>query len=148
MANTSVVITQFCCEVSPPEGGVLLWVRMKFLGLGPDGGPVGVWRLARRRCSCDGVMGRAGGWFHFVRRARRGHSEDWRASGGFMGIEEAVSVGSKVIVGEIEEIGDGSTDRINWTSSRLGLQMDVWRGQTACRLVSLLTVKISIGRRL
>ena len=53
--KTSVVITKFCSEVIPPEGGggrVLLWARARFLGLGPGGGPVGVWRLAQRRCSC------------------------------------------------------------------------------------------------
>ena len=38
--KTSVVITKFCSEVIPPEGGgggVLLWVRARFLGLGLGG---------------------------------------------------------------------------------------------------------------
>ena len=113
----SVVITQFSCKVNPPEGGgVLLWARVRFLGLGPGGGPVGVWRLARQLCSCDDVIGRAGGWFHFVRRARGGCSEDWRAGGSFVGVEKAVSVSSKVIMGEIGEIGDGGTDRTRQAS--------------------------------
>ena len=48
----------------------------------------------------------------YIRRSSGGSDGERRAAGGGVGVEEAVSAGSQVIVTKGGEVGDGSTDRI------------------------------------